>query len=207
MPDSCPRERRSLAARAVARACGSGRCGVEAELSDPITPPAARWPSEAADLVALAVSDGDLGAAVAQYEPAAALLPWASDGDGRPGGHRLDGGVSPDGLTSLDSSSSLDGLNSQDGTDGLWDDSQACLPVADIMAAIMSLRLPLDVRLIAALPAAGLTMLVCERRIAGQGPDGQPVSLHGVGYTVVRPQDDGSWRIAADAWCLAQQGP
>ena len=46
-------------------------------------------------------------------------------------------------------------------------------------------------------------MLVCERRIAGEGPDGRPVSLHGVGCTVVRPQDDGSWRIAADAWQLA----
>jgi ketosteroid isomerase-like protein len=131
-------------------------------LSDPITPPAARRPAEAAELVALAVSDGDLGAAVAQYEPAAALLPRAGDG--------------PDGR-----------------------------PVAEIMAAIMGLRLPLDVRLIAALPAAGLTMLVCERRIAGQGPDGQPVSLHGVGCTVVRPQDDGSWRIAADAWQLADK--
>jgi ketosteroid isomerase-like protein len=132
-------------------------------LSDPITPPAARRPAEAAELVALAVSDGDLGAAVAQYEPAAALLPRAGDG--------------PDGR-----------------------------PVAEIMAAIMGLRLPLDVRLVAVLPAAGLTMLVCERRIAGQGPDGQPVSLHGVGCTVVRPQDDGSWRIAADAWQLADNG-
>jgi len=153
------------------------------ELSDPITPPAARWPSEAADLVALAVSDGDLGAAVAQYEPAAALLPWAGDGGASPNGHE------------------------DNGADLLWDDSQARRPVAATMAAIMSLRLPLDVRLIAALPAAGLTMLVCERRIAGQGPDGQPVSLHGVGCTVVRPQDDGSWRIAADAWFLAQQSP
>lgn len=194
-------------------------------MSDPITPPAARWPSEAADLVALAVSDGDLGAAVAQYEPAAALLPWAGDGGPSP-----DGLASPDGLTSLDGLNSQGGLSSLEnsasptrpaspdrlgspnghedhGADGLWDDSQGPRPVAEIMAAIMSLRLPLDVRLIAALPAAGLTMLVCERRIAGQGPDGQPVSLHGVGCTVVRPQDDGSWRIAADAWCLAQLSP
>jgi ketosteroid isomerase-like protein len=163
MPDSWPGESRSLAARGPrARALRP-----EAQLSDPIAPPAARWPSEAAELVALAVSDGDLGAAVAQYEPAAALLPWSSDGSG-----------------------------SQDGR-----------PVAETVAAIMRLRLPLDVRLVAVLPAAGLTMLVCERRIAGQGPDGQPVSLQGVGCTVVRPQDDGSWRIAADAWCLAHHSP
>jgi ketosteroid isomerase-like protein len=133
-------------------------------LSDPITPPAARRPSEAAELVSLAVSDGDLDAAVAQYEPAAPLLPWA-------------------------------------------DDRPVSRTVAETMAAIMGLRLPLDTRLVAALPAAGLTMLVCERRINGVGPDGTPVSLHGVGCTVVRPQLDGSWRIAADAWQLAQREP
>jgi len=188
MPDSCPGESRSLAARAAARACGRGALWLEAVLSDPITPPAARWPSETADLVALAVSDGDLGAAVAQYEPAAALLPWADDGGASP-----DGGGSSNGLK-------------DHSADGLWDSSQAGRPVAETMAAIMRLRLPLDVRVIAALPAAGLTMLVCERSIAGQGPDGQPVSLHGVGCTVVRPQDDGSWRIAADAWQLADNG-
>ena len=42
-------------------------------MSDPIAPPAARWPLEAAELVGLAMSDGDLGAAVAQYEPGAVL--------------------------------------------------------------------------------------------------------------------------------------
>jgi ketosteroid isomerase-like protein len=135
----------------------------EALLSDPITPPAARWPSEAAELVSLAVSDGDLGAAVAQYELAAPLLPWADD---RPDGH----------------------------------------DVSQMMTAIIRLRLPLDTRLVAVLPADGLTMLVCERSIRGVGPDGTPVRLHGVGCTVVRPQDDGSWRIAADAWRLAGAG-
>jgi hypothetical protein len=130
-------------------------------VSDPITPPAARRPAEAAELVSLAISDGDLDAAVAQYEPAAPLLAWADD---RPTGQT----------------------------------------VAETMAAITRLRLPLDTRLVAALPAAGLTMLVCERRIDGVGPDGTPVRLHGVGCTVVRPQRDGSWRIAADAWQLAE---
>jgi ketosteroid isomerase-like protein len=79
--------------------------------------------------------------------------------------------------------------------------------VAEIMAAIMGLRLPLDVRLVAVLPAAGLTMLVCERRIEGTGPDGKPVRMCGIGCTVVRAQPDGAWRIAADAWCLADEPP
>ena len=175
---------------------------LEAQLSDPITPPAARWPSEAAELVALAVSDGDLGAAIAQYESAAALLPWADDSqDGR---DNRDGLHSPDGRHPAgghkDGSQDGQGHGSQDAP---GDDGQDSRPVAETMAAILGLRLPLDVRLVAVLPAAGLTMLVCERRIAGQGPDGQQVSLHGVGCTVVRPQGDGSWRIAADAWQLA----
>ncbi|HVT67606.1 MAG TPA: hypothetical protein VHF26_07650 [Trebonia sp.] len=135
-------------------------------MSDPITPPSARWPSEAAELVSLAVSDGDLGAAVAQYEPAAPLLPWADDYVGDYAGDQT---------------------------------------VAETVAAIIRLRLPLDTRLVAVLPAPGLTMLVCERRIHGEGPDGVPVSLHGVGCTVVRPQEDGSWRIAADAWRLGEK--
>jgi ketosteroid isomerase-like protein len=128
-------------------------------LSDPIAPPAARWPFEAPELVSLAVSDGDLGAAVAQYEHGAVLRPWADE--------RADGGT-----------------------------------VHQTMTMIMHLRLPLDTRLLAVLPVDGLTMLVCERRIEGAGPDGRPVRLCGIGCTVVRAQDDGAWRIAADAWCL-----
>lgn len=67
----------------------------------------------------------------------------------------------------------------------------------------MRLRLPLDTRLVAVLPADGLAMLVCERRIEGTGPDGRRVRLRGTGCTVVRPQPDGCWRIAADAWLLS----
>jgi hypothetical protein len=133
-------------------------------VSDPISPPAARWPSQAAEFVSLAVSDGDLGAAVAQYEPTASLRPWADD--------RADSGS-----------------------------------VGQTMSEIMRLRLPLDTRVVAVLPADGLTMLVCERRIDGMGPDGVLVRLRGVGCTVVRPQRDGSWRIAADAWQLSDQKP
>ena len=128
-------------------------------MSDPIAPPAAQWPAEAPELVSLAVSDGDLGAAVAQYERGALLRPWADD--------------RPDGRT-----------------------------VHEMMTGIMRLRLPLDTRLLAVLSADGLTMLVCERRIEGSDPDGEPVRLRGVGCTVVRVQPDGAWRIAADAWCL-----
>ena len=130
-------------------------------MSDPISPPAARRPSQAAEFVSMAVSDGDLGAAIAQYEPAAALRPWA--GDRAPNGS-----------------------------------------VEQTMSEVMRLRLPLDTRLVAVLPADGLTMLVCERRIDGVGPDGALVRLRGVGCTVVRPQRDGSWRIAADAWQLTE---
>jgi ketosteroid isomerase-like protein len=118
---------------------------------------------QAAEFVSLAVSDGDLGAAVAQYEPMAALRAWADD--------QVDGGS-----------------------------------LEQTMSQIMQLRLPLDTRLVAVLPADGLTMLVCERRIDGVGPDGALVRLRGVGCTVVRPQRDGSWRIAADAWQLSGHG-
>jgi ketosteroid isomerase-like protein len=128
-------------------------------VSDPIAPPAARWPAEAAELVSLAVSDGDLGAAIAQYEHGAVLRPWS-------------------------------------------DDQADDRPLRETMTSIMRLRLPLDTTLLAVLPADGLTMLVCERRIQGAGPDGTPVSLSGVGCTVVRAHPDGVWRIAADAWCL-----
>ena len=133
-------------------------------MQDPIPPPLARWPSEALDLVSLAVSDGDLGAAVAQYEASAALRLWADE--------RADGST-----------------------------------LRESMSALLGLRLPLEARLVAVLPADGLTLLVCERRIDGVGPDGTPVRLHGVGCAVVRPQDDGSWRIAADAWRLAENHP
>ena len=133
-------------------------------MSDPIAPPAAQWPAEAPELVSLAVSDGDLGAALAQCEPGALLRPWA-------------------------------------------DDQADARTAREMMATIMRLRLPLDSRLIAVLPADGLTMLVCERRIEGAGPDGAKIRLCGVGCTVVRAQSDGAWRIAADAWCLTELPP
>lgn len=128
-------------------------------MSDPIAPPVARRPEEAPELVSLAVSDGDLGAALAQYEGGAPLRPWARG--------------------------SANGVS-----------------VHDTVLRIMDLRLPLTIRVLAVLPAAGLTLVLCERRIGGAGPDGQPVRLSGLGCTVVRSQPDGTWRIAADAWCF-----
>ena len=48
----------------------------------PIAPPVASRPAEAVELVCLAVSDGDLEAALAQYEAGAPLRPWAHYPDG-----------------------------------------------------------------------------------------------------------------------------
>ena len=45
-------------------------------MSDPIQPPAARQPEEALELAAQALSDGDLEAALAQYEAQARLVTW-----------------------------------------------------------------------------------------------------------------------------------
>jgi limonene-1,2-epoxide hydrolase len=52
------------------------------QVPDPIAPPAASQPVEAVELVCLAVSDGDLEAALAQYEAEARLRPWAHHPDG-----------------------------------------------------------------------------------------------------------------------------
>jgi ketosteroid isomerase-like protein len=47
-------------------------------VSDLIAPPVAGSPLEAVGLVAVAVSDGDLEAAAAQYERGAVLCPWGA---------------------------------------------------------------------------------------------------------------------------------
>jgi hypothetical protein len=52
---------------------------------DPIAPPVARQPAETVELVCLAVSDGDLETALAQYEAGAPLRPWAHHPDGAAG--------------------------------------------------------------------------------------------------------------------------
>lgn len=45
-------------------------------MRDLIPPAIARHPAEAVELVTVAISDGDLEAALAQYEPGAVLRPW-----------------------------------------------------------------------------------------------------------------------------------
>jgi ketosteroid isomerase-like protein len=127
---------------------------------DPIEPPAARRPEEALELVSQALSDGDLDAALAQYEKGALLAYWprAVDGDAR-----------------------------------------------QALASVMALRLPLYVRVATVLESPELALVICERRVTGTGPDGERVQLSGHGCAVLRPQADGAWRIAADAWRMGTE--
>jgi ketosteroid isomerase-like protein len=62
-------------------------------MRDPMAPAMASHPAEAVELVSMAVSDGDLEAALAQYEPDAVLRLWQ--------GQSLDGDLVSDGLTWL----------------------------------------------------------------------------------------------------------
>jgi ketosteroid isomerase-like protein len=125
---------------------------------DPIKPPAARRPEEALELVSAALSDGDLEAALAQYESSALLARW------------------PVRAISADRD------------------------VRGTLACLMTLRLPLSIRIRTVLEAAGLALVTCDRRVAGTDPDGEQVRLSGHGWAMVRHQHDGTWRIAADAW-------
>jgi ketosteroid isomerase-like protein len=128
-------------------------------MSDPILPPYARRPQEALELVAQALSDGDLEAALAQYEDNAQLLVWAGPGNGAV--HRA-------------------------------------------LAEVMDLRLPVAIRVSQLMRAPGLALISCERVVSGTRIDGSQVRLAGEGWTAVRHQPDGSWRVAADTWRLAE---
>ena len=130
-------------------------------MSDVIEPPAARRPEEALELVSQALSDGDLEAALAQYEKGALLAYW------------------PDGDSS----------------------------VREALTSVMALRLPLYVRIAIVLESPELALVICERRVAGTGPDDEQVQLSGHGSVVLRPQPDGAWRIAADAWRVGTELP
>jgi ketosteroid isomerase-like protein len=133
---------------------------------DPIKPPAARRPEEALELVSQALSDGDLDAALAQYEKGALLACWPGAGEvGQVG------------------------------------------EVGHVLAGVMALRLPLYVRISSVLESPELALVICERRVAGTGPDGERVQLSGHGCAVLRPQPDGAWRIAADAWRVETELP
>ena len=136
-------------------------------MSDLIGPPVARRPEEALELVSQALSDGDLEAALAQYEKDALLAHW-------PEARHHDHGN---------------------------DDVRLAL------ASFMALRLPLSVRITSVLESPELALVICERRVAGTGPDGEQVRLIGQGCAVLRPQPDGAWRIAADAWSAGTELP
>jgi hypothetical protein len=129
---------------------------------DPIRPPAAGRPEEALELVSQALSDGDLEAALAQYEKGALLACWpAGQGTG----------------------------------------------VGEVLAGVMALRLPLYLRISSVLEGPELALVICQRRVAGTGPDGERVWFSGHGCAVLRPQPDGAWRIAADAWRVETELP
>jgi ketosteroid isomerase-like protein len=128
------------------------------QVPDPIKPPAARRPEEALELACVALSDGDLEAALAQYESTAVLARWP--------------------CRALSADRDIRGA----------------------LTCFMALRLPLSIRIGTVLQADGLALVTCDRRVAGTGPDGEQVALSGRGCAVVRPQHDGTWRIAADTW-------
>ena len=134
-------------------------------MPDPIRPPAARRPAEALEVLSQALSDGDLEAALAQYESSALLAYWP--GRTRHADHDVQG----------------------------------------ILSCFMALRLPLSVRITSVLQSPELALVICERRVAGTGPDGEQVRLSGLGCAVLRPQPDGAWRIAADAWSAGTELP
>jgi ketosteroid isomerase-like protein len=133
---------------------------------DPIRPPAARRPEEALELVSQALSDGDLEAALAQYEKGALLACWPGAGE----------------VGQVDE-------------------------VGQVLAGVMALRLPLYVRISSVLESPELALVICERRVDGTGPDGERVWFLGHGCAVLRPQPDGAWRIAADAWRVETELP
>jgi hypothetical protein len=160
-------------------------------MSDPIKPPAARRPEEALELVSQALSDGDLEAALAQYEKTALLAHWpcwprGGDPPGTPRGRWPHQGE-PAGLGR--------GVSDADSD------------VREALALFMALRLPLSVRIVIVLESPELALVVCERRVAGTDPDGEPVRLTGHGCAMLRPQPDGSWRIATDVWHVGPELP
>jgi ketosteroid isomerase-like protein len=149
-------------------------------MKDIIPPAVAREPVEAVEIVSLAISDGDLEAAFAQYEHSAILRVWRGNAPGD--ADLLQGPAVPH----------ADAGDARDAADGL--------------RAVMDLRLPLALRVLCVVPAGDLALVLSERRISGLGPDCERVELTGDGAAIVRRQTCGGWRIAADAWRLAGAG-
>jgi hypothetical protein len=165
------------------------------KVSDLIRPPVARRPEEALELVSQALSDGDLEAALAQYEKGALLAYWPQyrpRGDDPPGTPRQ-GRPRGDDPTGTPRGTRYHDNGNED--------------VGQALASFMALRLPLSVRITSVLESPELALVICERRVAGTGPDGEQVRLHGHGCAVLRPQPDGAWRIAADAWSVGTELP
>lgn len=149
-------------------------------MRDLIPPAVARDPVEAIEIVSLAISDGDLEAALAQYENDAVLQVWRGE---MPDGADPEEEPADDGADPCDARDAAGGLR-----------------------AVMDLRLPVAVRVLTVVPAGELALVLAERRISGSGPDCEDVDLTGCGAAIVRRQPGGGWRIAADAWRLAGVG-
>lgn len=149
-------------------------------MRDLIPPAVARDPVEAIEIVSLAISDGDLEAALAQYERSAILQLWC-------------------GMAADDASS---------GEDPGGDGADHCDPghAVSELRQVMDLRLPLGLRVLTVVPAGDLALVLGERHISGIGPDCERIELAGSGAAIVRRQPGGGWRIAADAWRLAGVG-
>jgi hypothetical protein len=149
-------------------------------MPDLIPPAVARDPVEAIEIVSLAISDGDLEAALAQYEHIAILQVW----------HR----TLPDGADPSEdpAGNGADGCDPREAVGGLRE--------------VMDLRLPIGLRVLTVVPAGDLALVLAERRISGSGPDCERVKLAGSGAAIVRRQPGGGWRIAADSWRLAGIG-
>ena len=162
-------------------------------MSDLIGPPVARRPEEALELVSQALSDGDLEAALAQYEKGALLAYWPlcwPRGDDPPGTPRQ-------GWPRGDDPPGTPRRASHDGYDDVrW-----------ALTSFMALRLPLSVRIISVLESPELAVVVCERGVTGADPVGKRVRLTGHGCAMLRPQPDGSWRISADVWHVGPEVP
>lgn len=163
-------------------------------MRDLIPPALARRPVEACELVCLAISDGDLEAALAQYELSGMLRPWATGADGL--------AAAPFGDTPTGATAASGAVAADEGTAG----PITAHALAPELSALMEFRLPLTLRVRAVVPGSGVALVLGDRHMRGRGPDGQQVQLSGSGATVVRRTASGSWRIAADAWCLAGPG-
>jgi hypothetical protein len=167
------------------------------KVSDLIRPPVARRPEEALELVSQALSDGDLEAALAQYEKGTLLAYWPQ---GRPPEDDPPGTPRQGWPRGDDPPGTPRGARHHDNDNGNDDVRQA-------LTSFMALRLPLAVRITSVLESPELALVICERRVAGTGPDGEQVRLSGQGCAVLRPQPDGAWRIAADAWSVGAELP